>query len=255
MSPFSASLRSGTTHPSPLIHPYFPNEATSNQSALIILAGGAYRIRSSHEGEGYAEAFAKEGFTCFVVDYRLGSEGHCHPEMLEDALASIETIRSRASEFKIQAHKIGIIGSSAGGHLASHLLTGFDSYQTENCQVSLRPDFGVLCYPVISSEKRYVHQESMEYVVGPSPSAERRALFSRDLHVNESTPPCFIWHTVEDETVPVENSLLFANALRKHRVPFEMHLYETGGHGLGLNIEHGWFSDCLRWIRYTLDLN
>jgi acetyl esterase/lipase len=133
--------------------------------------------------------------------------------------------------------RVGVIGSSAGGHLASTLLTHFDAGNAASGEAvereSSRPDFGILCYPVITMGE-FTHAGSKKNLLGPSPSEELVRLLSNELQVTPETPPCFIWHTVEDPAVPVENALLFAGALRRARVPFELHVYEKGGHGLGM---------------------
>jgi len=239
MMPFS-------TQPAPRIDTYLPAAGQRNGTALVILPGGSYRMLAEHEGQAYAEHFAAQGFTCFVVHYRLGSAGHRHPAMLEDALFAIASIRTRAAEWGVAPQRIGVMGSSAGGHLAAHAMVSHGQYAHA---VSLRPDFGVLCYPVITMSGAHAHAESRERLLGEAPSDAALAEASCDRHVTPQTPPCFIWHTVADASVPVENSLLFAAALRRHAVPFELHLYEQGAHGLGLETELPWASDCLRWLR------
>ena len=239
MMPFS-------TQPAPRIDTYLPAPGQRNGKALVILPGGGYRMRAEHEGQGYAEHFAALGFSCFVVHYRLGSEGHRHPAMLEDALFAIASVRARSAELGLDPQRIGVMGSSAGGHLAAHALVGHGRYASA---VSLRPDFGVLCYPVITMSGAHAHAESRALLLGAAPGDAALADASCERHVTAQTPPCFIWHTVADASVPVENSLLFAAALRRHGVPFELHLYEHGAHGLGLETELPWASDCLRWLR------
>jgi acetyl esterase/lipase len=239
-------MMSFSTQPAPQIDTHLPAPGQRNGMALVILPGGSYRMLAEHEGQGYAEHFAAQGFTCFVVHYRLGSEGHRHPAMLEDALFAIASIRARAAEWGVDPQRIGVMGSSAGGHLAAHVLVGHGGYSQA---VSLRPDFGVLCYPVITMSGAPAHAESRERLLGIAPSEAALREVSCELHVTPQTPPCFIWHTVADASVPVENSMLFASALRRHGVPFELHLYEQGAHGLGLDTELPWASDCWRWLR------
>ena len=239
MMPFS-------TQPAPRIDTYLPAPGQHNGMALVILPGGSYRMLADHEGQGYAEHFTAHGFTCFVVHYRLGSAGYRHPAMLEDALFAVASVRARAAELGLDPRRIGVMGSSAGGHLAAYVLVGHGGYADA---VSLRPDFGVLCYPVITMSGSHAHAESRECLLGETPSDAALAEVSCELHVTAQTPSCFIWHTVADAAVPVENSLLFAAALRHHGVPFELHLYEQGAHGLGLETELPWASDCLRWLR------
>lgn len=242
-----AHLAYATTNPAPEVECWIP-ETNPNHIGLIILPGGGYRNLAGHEGAGYAEFFCKAGIACFVVTYRLGSDDHRHPAMLEDALAAIETIRSQADVFDIDPDKLGIIGSSAGGHLAAHTLTAWQHYESH---VSLQPSFGILCYPVILSSGDYAHAGSMQNLAGESPSAELLDSLSCDQQVSAQTPPCFLWHTVEDASVPVENSFFFATALRQHNIPFELHIFDKGRHGLGLDTPFDWSNACLRWIDET----
>jgi acetyl esterase/lipase len=153
-------------------------------------------------------------------------------------------------EFEIAPDCVGVMGSSAGGHLAAHSLVAYEKYESD---VSQRPDFGVLCYPVITSEDEFAHKGSMRNLLGENYSNnDLLASMSLETHITPQTPPCFIWHTVEDPAVPVENSMRFASSLRKAAVPFELHLYEEGRHGLGLNAKFGWEKDLLRWLnRFT----
>lgn len=240
----TAQLSSGTTNPAPQVECCIPTDNPQG-IGLIIFPGGGYQNLAQHEGTGYAEFFCNAGIACFVVTYRLGSGGHRHPAMHEDALASIETIRSQADDFGIDPNKLGIIGSSAGGHLAAHTLTSWQHYESP---VSLKPSFGILCYPVILSSGGNAHAGSMQNLAGETPSAELLESLSCDKQVSAQTPSCFLWHTVEDASVPVENSFLFATALRQHDVPFEMHIFDKGRHGLGLDTPFDWSNACLRWI-------
>ena len=244
----TGELEHAETEPSPEIQCWIP-EDDQNGIGLIILPGGGYGGLADHEGTGYAEHFAKAGIACFVVTYRLGTQGFRHPAMLEDALAAIRSVRSRAAEFGVDPCRLGIMGSSAGGHLAAHTLVGWNRYESD---IPLRPDFGVLCYPVITSTGAHAHQGSMLNLAGEAASADLLDSLSCEKHVTEETPPCFIWHTGEDQGVPVENSMLFASALRRHAIPFELHIYARGAHGLGLGAPFRWEIDCLRWILETV---
>ena len=245
MKTLIGSLPSGTTAPAPEIQCWIPARDHSG-IGLIILPGGAYGGLAEHEGPGYAEYFSAQGLACFVVRYRLGSQGFRHPAMLEDALAAIATVRGAAADLGLDPRKIGIMGSSAGGHLAAHALVAWQQYASAT---SLRPDFGVLCYPVIVSDGEFCNRGSIANLLGPAPAPALLEAVSCERHVTPDTPPCFLWHTAEDEGVPVENSLLFASALRKHGVPFELHVYTKGRHGLGLGAPFAWAQDCVRWVR------
>ncbi len=244
MKSIRGALKGGRTAPSPEIECWLPEKGHKG-IGLVILPGGGYGGLAEHEGRDYAEYFARSGIACFVTSYRLGTEGFRHPAMLEDALAGICTVRSAAREFGIAPDRIGIMGSSAGGHLAAHTLVAWDRYESDT---SLRPDFGILCYPVITSRGPYAHRGSILNLAGHNPLPEILDEIACEKHVSRDTPPCFIWHTGEDEGVPLENSILFASALRKNAVPFELHLYQKGLHGLGLATTFDWGTECLRWI-------
>jgi len=243
MERIRGKLESSRTKAEPVIDCYFPEE--KNGVGIIIFPGGGYAALAEHEGKGYAEFFSKRGISCFVVNYRLATAGYKHPVMLEDGLAAIETVRKRAEEFGISSDKIGVIGSSAGGHLAAMTMVHFDKYESS---VSLRPNFGILCYPVITMEGEYSHTGSRENLIGKNPSKELVEFVCCEKNVSSQTPPCFIWHTYEDSIVPFENSIIFATALGENNVPFEIHIYQKGDHGLGLNAEFDWEKECLRWI-------
>ncbi|MCF7838718.1 MAG: alpha/beta hydrolase, partial [Candidatus Marinimicrobia bacterium] len=178
-------------------------------------------------------------------EYRLGSQGFRHPAPLEDAQAALRTVRLRAAEFGVLPRKLGIMGSSAGGHLAAHTLT---AWPRTDLGAALRPDFGVLCYPVITMNGPHTHQGCRSLLAGPDAPDAILAELSCERHVTAETPPCFIWHTAQDRSVPVENSLDFAAALRRNGVPFELHVYARGGHGLGLRAPFNWAADCRRWL-------
>jgi acetyl esterase/lipase len=242
----------------PTLTPYLPEPDSATDAALVICPGGAYGGLAPHEGNDYALWLNQNGVTCFVLKYRLGSGGYKHPRMLEDAARAVRLVRSRAQEWKLDRHRIGIMGSSAGGHLASTLLTHFDSGNADATdpveRESSRPDLGILCYPVITMGK-YTHQGSKQNLLGADPTDDLVKLLSNELQVTSRTPPTFIWHTAEDKAVPVENSLDFAAALRKAGVPFDLHIYQKGAHGLGLgdkppfNHVHPWANDCLFWLK------
>jgi acetyl esterase/lipase len=206
-------------------------------ASILILPGGGYSSHADHEGEGYAQWFSARGIVSYVLNYRLGSAGHRHPAPLEDATQALRQIRARARKRGEDAAKVGVIGSSAGGHLAATLLTQFNSGDTASrhpvLRESSRPDFGILCYPVITMET-FTHTDSRDQLLGVDANPELLRELSAENNVTPATPPTFIWHTGNDSAVSVENSLLFAGALRRAGVPFELHVYEQGAHGLGL---------------------
>jgi acetyl esterase/lipase len=246
----------------PTLTPYPAETRMATGAAFIVCPGGGYEHLAPHEGETYARWLNAHGVTAFVLKYRLGTSGYHHPAMLQDVTRAIRLVRSQAVEWRIDPHRIGIIGSSAGGHLASTLLTHFDAGIPGAAdpveRVSSRPDLGVLCYAVITMGP-FTHEGSRSALLGPHPSPELVRELSNELHVTKDTPPCFIWHTDEDTTVPVENSLMFAEALRKEGVPFELHIYQKGGHGQGLGVHEytpraephllRWAGDCIAWLK------
>lgn len=243
LAPFEASLKRGTTNPAPLITPYLPERTGFGGLSLIIFPGGGYQGRAEHEGHGLAAFFRAEGIACFVVDYRLAPNRH--PAMLEDALAAVETVRGRAVELGVDPEKVGLLGSSAGGHLAAHASVAWPDYGTRE---TLRPAFTVLCYPVIYLSGKHCHGGSGRNLLGENPSAGLLAETSVLDRVDGDTPVSFVWLTGADQAVPVENSLHWVTRLREHGVPFELHVYQRGGHGLGRNTALGWPQDCLRWL-------
>jgi len=246
MTEFRGSLASSTTGAAPRIRWYPATEPALSGMALVIFPGGGYGFLADYEGEGYARHFAARGICCFVVAYRLGSQGFRHPAMLEDALAALATIRSRAAALGVNPNLIGVMGSSAGGHLAAHAMVAYEPYGSS---AALRPDFGVLCYPVISLRDELGHRGTRDMLLGPDPRDELLTECSCDLHVSSRTPPCFLWHTREDELVPFRNSTRFADALHAKGVPFELHIFDRGLHGLGRDLSHPWAATCYHWLQ------
>lgn len=236
----------------PTLTVYLPEEGSATGAAMVICPGGGYGGLAQHEGKDYGEWLAKHGVAGFVLKYRLGSAGYRHPVMLQDVSRAMRLVRSRASEWKVDPKRIGVMGSSAGGHLASTLLTHFDDGDASASdpieKVSSRPDLGILCYPVITMGEK-THQGSKKNLLGDNPSDELVKLLSNELQVTAQTPPTFLFHTAEDQAVPVENSLMFATALAEHHVPFDLHVYEKGRHGIGLANGHPWTEECLKWLK------
>jgi acetyl esterase/lipase len=227
-----------------------PGQATG--AAMVILPGGGYEGLADHEGAGFAKWLVEHGITCLVVKYRLGGKGHRHPAMWHDAARAVRLARFHAKEWGIDPRRVGVMGSSAGGHLAATILTQFDAGDANHGDLvereSSRPDLGVLCYPVISMGP-YTHSGSKENLLGTKAPQGLVDSLSNEKRVTVDTPPCFIWHTWEDATVPVENSMMFARSLREKGVRFELHIYEYGGHGMGLGDSHRWALDCLAWLK------
>ncbi len=242
----------------PTLTAFLPAPEKATGAAIVICPGGGYGALAPHEGAGYAEWLAENGIAGIVLKYRLGSKGYRHPAMLNDAARAVRLTRAKADEWKIDPKRVGIMGSSAGGHLASTLLTHFDAGKADATdpveRLSSRPDLGILCYAVISMGPN-THGGSKNNLLGNSPAPELVELLSNEKQVTKETPPCFIWHTWEDNAVKVENSLEFAVALRKAGVPFDLHVYQKGGHGMGLGggraggTLHPWAADCLFWLK------
>lgn len=240
----------------PTLTAFLPTAEKSTGAAVVICPGGGYRGLAAHEGAGYAEWLADHGIAGMVLKYRLGSNGYRHPAMLNDAARAVRLTRFKATEWKIDPTRVGIMGSSAGGHLASTLITHHDPGKAGDAdpveQLSSRPDIGILCYAVITMGE-HTHQGSKTNLLGKSPAPELVEWLSSEKQVTKDTPPCFIWHTWEDNAVKVENSLEFALAMRRAGVPFDLHVYEKGGHGMGLGGRRGgalhpWTADCLYWL-------
>lgn len=243
----------------PTLTPYLPEPDKATRAAIVICPGGGYGGLAPHEGADYARFLNEQGIAGLVLKYRLGSAGYRHPVMLHDAARAIRMVRARASEWNLDPLKIGIMGSSAGGHLASTLLTHFDAGRPEDPdpieRQSSRPNLGILCYPVITMGE-FTHRGSKDNLLGKNPSPELVRELSNELQVTKDTPPVFIWHTWEDSAVPVENTLQFAAALRKAGVPFDLHVYQKGQHGLGLGSttwdpehRHPWTRDLVVWLK------
>ena len=235
-----------------------PDKATG--AAIVICPGGGYGHLADHEGSHYARWLNEQGIAGFVLKYRLGSNGYRHPAMMNDAARAIRIVRARAAELKLDTQRVGIMGSSAGGHLASTLLTHWDAGDTNSADAierqSSRPDAVILCYPVVTLTDPFTHKGSRANLLGTNPPPDLVKELSADLQVNKSSPPCFIWSTEEDKTVPVENSLQLAAALRRAGVRFDLHIYERGPHGIGLGNKsfdtekfHPWTKACEFWLK------
>lgn len=230
-------------------------------AAVVVCPGGGYGSLTAHEGNDYARWFNELGITAFVLRYRLASHGYRHPVMFQDATRAVRMVRARAAEWKVDPGRLGIIGSSAGGHLAATVMTRHDAGDPRSSDTverqSSRPDFGILCYPVISFGTKG-HRGSEENLLGRNPPEKLREYLSNELHVTPETPPTFLFHTADDPVVKVENSLLFAEALAAHGVPFALHVYPfpKGSHGLGLGTaewkptaRHPWTEQCVLWLQ------
>lgn len=239
----------------PTVTPYLP-EKGANGTAVIICPGGGYEIIAAvSEGAAIAREFNKIGVTAFVLKYRLPNDSVMVDKTigpLQDAQMAMLIVRKRAAEWGIDLHKIGIIGLSAGGHLASTAGTHFDKPLIENpANISLRPDFMLLIYPVITLGP-LTNTDTRDNLIGKTPPAEIIDNYSNEKHVTDNTPPTFLVQAGDDDVVPVQNSLLFYNALLNANVKAEMHIFQAGGHGFGLDnpkSKEKWFDWCKNWLQ------
>jgi acetyl esterase/lipase len=221
----------------------------------VVLPGGGYGGHADHEGRPVAEWLNGLGITAVVLKYRLAPHSH-HPAMLEDAARASRTVRANAESWKVDRSRVGVLGFSAGGHLASTIATHFDAGDPNAKdaidRLSSRPDRAILIYPVISLVTPFTHIGSKRNLLGTNPPEGLAESLSNELQVTAETPPTFLAHTDQDKAVPPENSLLFALALRKAKVPVELHLFEEGQHGLGLGRPGFAFSEwpqlCAKWL-------
>ena len=222
----------------PSIAIYLPAPQQPNGTAVLVCPGGSYEmLMMNHEGRQITEWLNDRGVAAFVLKYRLGPKYH-HPIEMEDVQRAIRVVRHGANEFRITPERIGVWGFSAGGHLASTAATHFDSGDSKAAdpvdRESCRPDFAILAYPVITLTSPYTHQGSLHNLLGNDPDTQLVDYLSNERRVTPATPPAFLFHTTDDDAVPVENSVMFYSALRKNGVPAEMHLYAHGPHGVGL---------------------
>lgn len=239
----------------PTLTPYLPAKGKANGAAIVVCPGGGYSgLANAHEGMAICQEFNKIGVTAYLLKYRLPSDDIMVDRSigpLQDAQMAILTVRKNAKEWGINPAKIGIIGFSAGGHLASTEGTHFDKPVIENKEnISLRPDFMMLIYPVISFGEQ-AHVGSRENLVGKTPSAAQVDLYSNEKQVTANTPPTFLVHAQDDNVVPVQNSLMFYDALLKNKVKAEMHLFQEGGHGFGMvnsKNKDKWFDWAANWL-------
>lgn len=231
-----------------------------NGTAMVIFPGGGYRHLSiDKEGCKIAQWLSTLGITSFVLKYRLPSDEIMEDKFigpLQDAQRAIRYIRQNAKVWKLNPEQIGVIGFSAGGHLAATLSTQYEKKTyDEQAVISARPDFSILIYPVISMKDSVTHQGSKTNLLGKSPAHKKINDYSNELNVTKMTPRTFLVHSADDKSVPVENSLLYFRSLKKHGVPVEMHIYEDGGHGFGLGrvgTNQHWGNVCENWLRANL---
>jgi acetyl esterase/lipase len=229
-------------------------------AAMVVCPGGGYGGLADHEGSDYARWLNSQGISAFVLRYRLGSKGYRHPLMLGDVSRAMRLVRAEHVRLGIDPSRVGVMGSSAGGHLAVTLLTHGDDGDPAAAdpidRQPSRPALGVLCYPVVSMLPDKTHGGSRKNLLGDAPAEELARELSGELAAHDQMPPLFIWHTWEDASVKLEPILELGVRLKSLGRPFELHVYETGRHGLGLGVRpydgvkplHPWTVECERWL-------
>lgn len=244
----------------PTLTSYLPPAGKKPTAAVVIFPGGGYvNLMMVKEGSDFALWLNERGIAAFVLKYRLSSGGYHYPEISNDAARAIRHIRAHAADWNIDPEKIGVMGSSAGGHLVSYCVTHFDAGNSRAAdpveRSGSRPDFGILCYPVISFARE---SQTRTHFLGEKLSPKLIKLTSSEGNVTPETPPCFILHTANDQIVSAEHPLIFALALQKHKVSYALHLYPDGFHGIGLGVEgyipgtgqklHPWTVELALWL-------
>lgn len=242
----------------PTLTLYFPTREKNTGAAVIICPGGGYaRLAMSHEGIEIAQWLSANGILGILLKYRLPDDAIMENKTigpLQDIQQSVRLVRRQARLWQIDPQKIGVIGFSAGGHLAATLSTHFDKKVYDADTTSARPNFAILIYPVISMRQQITHIGSRRNLLGDSPDSALVEFFSNELQVTAETPATFLVHAGDDKSVPAKNSIDYFVALNQHAVPAELHIYEQGGHGFGLGRETtaaDWPSACLRWLKFS----
>lgn len=242
----------------PTIEFYPASSNDSSHTAVVICPGGAYWLLAvGHEGADVAKWFNSMGISAFVLKYRLPNDAIMEDKSigpLQDVQEAVRIVRRNAKAWNIDPNKIGVMGFSAGGHLASTASTHFNEKVYEGSDsTSARPDFSLLIYPVISMDPSITHKGSENNLLGINPTDEQVKRFSNELQVNSETPPAFLVHSLDDGAVPVQNSINYALAMKKFKIPCEVHIFESGGHGYGMgrtnNTESTWPEACLNWMK------
>lgn len=243
----------------PTLTVFLPPADKATGTAVLICPGGGYgTLAFDHEGYQIAEWLNNNGIAGIILKYRLPSDQIMKDKTigpLQDAQEGMRFIRRHAAEWKINPRKVGVIGFSAGGHLASTLSTHYAENIYASDTVSARPDFSILIYPVITFDSTFTHMGSRNNLIGRKPSPDLIKHYSNELQVNEKTPPAFLVHSMDDNTVPVKNSVEYYNNLVKFKIPSELHVFRKGGHGYGMSVGNGtqaaWPGLCISWLRAT----
>lgn len=241
----------------PTLTIFLPPAEKATGTAVLICPGGGYGVLAfDHEGYQIARWLNENGIAGIILKYRLPSDLIMKDKRigpLQDAQEAMRIVRRHASGWKVNPGKVGVIGFSAGGHLASTLSTHYSEKVYDSDTTSSRPDFSLLIYPVITFDASYTHMGSRNNLIGNNPSADDIKRFSNELQINEKTPPAFLVHSADDRTVPVKNSIEYYNNLVKYSIPSELHIFQKGGHGYGLSVGRGtqaaWPELCINWLR------
>jgi acetyl esterase/lipase len=245
----------------PTLTVYTPTKP--NGTAVIICPGGGYWINATvHEGSDVAKKLSQWGVTAFVLKYRIPNDATMQNKEigpLQDAQQAIKIVRERAKEFGVNPNQIGMMGFSAGGHLAATAATHYQKAVVTNAEnTNLRPDFTILIYPVISFQNSFGHIGSRDQLIGKNPSQQKIDEYSNELQVNAKTPPAFLVHASDDDGVSPENSVMYYQQLIKNKVPAELHLYQKGGHGFGMNnptTKDEWMERLKNWMKANRWIN
>jgi acetyl esterase/lipase len=242
----------------PSLYVFLPPAEKATGTAVLICPGGGYGVLAfSHEGFAIARWLNENGIAGIILKYRLPSDMIMKDKSvgpLQDAQEAMRIIRRNAAEWKINPRKIGVIGFSAGGHLASTISTHYSEKLYESRDTtSARPDFSLLIYPVISFDASFTHAGSRKNLIGENPSENAIKRFSNELQINEKTPPAFLVHSADDKVVPVQNSIVYFEGLQKNNIQTELHVFQKGGHGYGLSVNNGtqsaWPVLCINWMK------
>lgn len=243
----------------PTLSVYLPAAGASGCAVVVCPGGGYSGLACAHEGRDIARWFNDNGIAAFILKYRLPTAGHRHPAPLQDAQQALRLVRANAAKWGVDPKRVGIMGFSAGGHLAGSSLTHLQPAgpvpSGELGQQSIRPDFGVLIYPVASTTEPFSHFGSRDNLIGQNPPAALSFSLSNELQVTPETPPAFFAHSLDDGCVPVENSFAFAKAMHRAGVKAEVHLFPEGGHGYGMGaagtLQARWPAMCLQWLQQS----
>lgn len=241
----------------PTLSVYLPATGASGCGVVVCPGGGYGGLACGHEGRDIARWFNDNGIAAFILKHRLPAAGHRHPAPLQDAQQALRIVRANAAKWGVDPHRIGIMGFSAGGHLAgsamTHLQPAGPVPSGKLAQQSIRPDFGILIYPVVSTTEPFSHFGSRDNLLGQNPPPALAFSLSNELQVTPDTPPAFFAHSMDDGAVPVENSFAFAKAMRRAGVNAEVHLFPEGGHGYGMGapstLQSRWPSMCIDWLK------